>query len=221
MKRAHQRFQESYYDHCAYSFSPDERIRKVLEIIPEGSGRLLDIGCSDGSLSRHFLGKGYNVEGVDISGKAVRLARQKGIRARKADFTRRLPYPAGAFDAVFCGEVIEHILHPDVLLHEINRVLRPGGRLFLTTPNISSLRNAVLILFGRMPAYASRYNSPHIRDYNCADVGSLLAHAGFRDIIIAGDKIALPIGKGRAIHLPAFTAQWSDYLIASCTKQRG
>ncbi|HEY2748305.1 MAG TPA: class I SAM-dependent methyltransferase [Polyangia bacterium] len=88
------------------------------------SGRVLDIGCGTSPYRRH-LPPSASYVGID-------RARQPDARARAAVET--LPFADAAFDGVICTEVIEQSRRPWQALAEIARVLRPGGRLYLTAP---------------------------------------------------------------------------------------
>jgi SAM-dependent methyltransferase len=103
------------------------------------------------------------------------------------------PYPDASFSAVLCGEVIEHL--PDDPMHlmsEVNRILRLGGHLLLTTPNIASLRAIAAILQGHHPSLFPAYILParpgeesearHSREYAPREIGMLLRDAGFETL---------------------------------------
>ena len=93
------------------------------------------------------------------------------------------PFAVESFDLVLCAEVLEHLgLDPFHMLSEINRVLAPGGRLILTTPNIVSTRGTMKALFGYAPYFYSAFTlstDRHNREYTPAEVIELLGHAGF------------------------------------------
>jgi len=115
------------------------------------SGRILDIGCGDGSFSTRF--KEYcKVFGIDISQNAVDLAKKAGISAYKADIScQELPFDNEYFDIVYMGDVIEHLLDPDFAVCEVARVLRSNGVLVLSTPNLASWLNRLLLVVGLQP----------------------------------------------------------------------
>lgn len=103
--------------------------------------------------------------------------------------TDAFPYPDGYFTTVLCCELIEH-LHADPMhmMAEINRILKPGGRLVLTTPNIGSLRAIAAVLQGHHPGFFPAYLRPahgapqedrHNREYTPKEVRFLLNDAGF------------------------------------------
>ncbi len=100
----------------------------------------------------------------------------------------RFPYPDAYFATVLCCELIEHLpSDPMFLMSEVNRVLRPGGHLVLTTPNIASLRAISGILQGYHPGFFPAYILPnfsesdprHAREYAPREVQQLMWDAGF------------------------------------------
>jgi len=101
----------------------------------------------------------------------------------------RFPYPDSHFQTVLCCELIEHLFEdPMHMMSEINRVLKPGGHLVLTTPNIAALRGIAAILQGYHPGFFQAYIKPadsgfvdarHNREYTPAEVHKLLEASGF------------------------------------------
>ncbi|MBI3697841.1 MAG: methyltransferase domain-containing protein, partial [Acidobacteria bacterium] len=99
------------------------------------------------------------------------------------------PYPDGHFATVLCCELLEHLYDdPMHMMSEINRILRPGGTLVLTTPNLCSLRAVEAILLGYHPGFFHQYIRPsadgeaaprHSREYAPRDVQLLFEQAGF------------------------------------------
>jgi glycosyltransferase involved in cell wall biosynthesis/SAM-dependent methyltransferase len=99
------------------------------------------------------------------------------------------PYPDAHFDTVLCCELVEHLKEdPMHMMAEINRVLKPGGHLVLTTPNIASLRALSAILQGYHPGFFPAYIKPspdgvtdarHAREYTPKEAHMLLHYAGF------------------------------------------
>ncbi|KKR10650.1 MAG: SAM-dependent methyltransferase [Candidatus Woesebacteria bacterium GW2011_GWA1_39_21] len=119
-----------------------------------GHKNILDAGCGDGSLSKKIKDEtGAKVYGCDISKKGLELARKKGILTKVCDLDKRFPYRANSFDLLFSNQVIEHVLSPDHYLSECYRVLKNGGKLILTTPNLVAWYNRVLFLFGIYPIF--------------------------------------------------------------------
>ena len=101
--------------------------------------RLLDVGCGNGRFLDQMRQLGWKVAGIEPDGEAVSVAREKFdldvllgslVEARFAD---------GHFDAITMNHVIEHVSDPIELLKECRRVLKPGGKLVVVTPNINSM----------------------------------------------------------------------------------
>jgi SAM-dependent methyltransferase len=115
-----------------------ERRVRALEL-PAGA-RILDAPCGAGDLAAALRARGYDAWGADID---LSAAGRLGGSFRQADLTQRLPWPDGSFDAALSVEGIEHLENPYAHLRELHRVLRPGGTLILTTPNIGSARSRV------------------------------------------------------------------------------
>ena len=114
----------------------------ILEwVLAEPNARVVDIGCGYGALATTIA----NVTGVRVRALDVIRQRLTTVRDRPearghvdllvADAELGLPLKDGIADVVVATEVLEHLHHPERLLREAKRVLRPGGRLILTTPN--------------------------------------------------------------------------------------
>jgi 2-polyprenyl-3-methyl-5-hydroxy-6-metoxy-1,4-benzoquinol methylase len=108
-----------------------------------GGPDVLDVGCSQGIASILLAREGHRVIGIDREHEAIRAARERldqeeaQVRERvefRVGEGRAVGFADGSFDAVLLGEVLEHQLDPGRLLDEARRVLRPGGRIVITTP---------------------------------------------------------------------------------------
>lgn len=100
-------------------------------------GKLLDFGCGYGGLLQLLAGRFSEYWGVDIDPDKVAFTARldPAARTQRLDPDRPLPFDDGTFDTVIIVEVIEHVAQERPVLAELARVLRPGGRLFLTTPH--------------------------------------------------------------------------------------
>jgi len=110
--------------------------RAVELVSREPPGRALDVGAGDGTLTRRLLAAGHDVCALDrvIDEKLAATG-----RARAADLNQPLPFPDESFDIAVCLEVIEHLENPWFLVRELHRVVRPGGAVVISTPNLDSI----------------------------------------------------------------------------------
>ncbi len=162
----------------------ESRIKKLVRFLEdERPGRLLDIGCAGGELADLLAGFGWEVEGLEREKALVEAARGRGIKVQCADFDHgAFPWEPATFDAVVAGEVIEHIVDTDHLLCEVARVLRPGGILVITTPNLASFENRIRLLLGRYPMWMDCrvQGTGHLRYYTPPVLRCQLEQHGFR-----------------------------------------
>lgn len=123
-------------------------IQKELQI--PFAGKILDVGCGDGSLLFHLKNSNPKLElfGTDISKKGCQLASKQGIKVKVADSNYKIPFESSKFDFIIGHECIEHLWNTDKFLSECRRCLKKGGYLILATPNLTSWYSRILILFG-------------------------------------------------------------------------
>ena len=111
--------------------------------------KVLDLGCRDANLTRHFL-SGNQVVGADIDIKALQLAAERyGIEIRQVDLNNKLPFPDYSFDVLVLAETLEHLPYPQITLGEIKRVLNPGGVFMGNVPLDYHLGNRFRVLKGK------------------------------------------------------------------------
>jgi len=109
------------------------------------AGRILDIGCATGSLLAKLKERGWETVGVEISAPQVEYGRRKhGLDIRNIPLEEN-KFPADSFAVVLASHLIEHLNDPAAMVREVHRILAPGGRFFVTTPNITSFQ---ALLFG-------------------------------------------------------------------------
>ena len=142
----------------------------------------LDVGCGDGGLTAAL--DAAQLTAADVSDVALERAAARLPRARTVALEpdAPLPLPDGSFDLVLCTETIEHVRDLQLLLSEARRVLRPGGRLALTTPAHSRLTGLDVLVRGferRFPPL-----SPHLRFLTRRSLARLLHELGFEPGVV-------------------------------------
>jgi SAM-dependent methyltransferase len=136
---------------------------------------LLEIGCAYGFFLDEARTRFDRVVGIDVAASAVERARNElGVEAYAGAFLE-LPLESASFDVVCLWDTVEHLARPDLFLQKARRLLRPDGRLFLTTGDISSL-NARL----RGPNWRQIHPPSHLHYFSRDSIGRLLERTGFR-----------------------------------------
>lgn len=164
------------------------RKKKVLDMLsPQKNDIICDLGCGDGNLSKAIVKKVKEVHGLDISPTRVKRAKKNGIKAICSDacFT---PFESGFFDKVICTEVIEHVVDPEKLICEINRILKNNGIAVLTVPLMQKIEKTLLDVpkidleqmdYGKM---IRKYNitGAHLHSFSEQGIIKLLEETGYR-----------------------------------------
>lgn len=121
----------------------EARVRHLRRPDPkEGlSPRLLDIGSANGAFLLEMGAAGWQAQGLEPDAEAVRVARKAGLSVEQGLLTGTT-FPEGAFDAVTMSHVIEHLHDPHKTLRLCRRILRPGGVLWIATPNLLGTAHA-------------------------------------------------------------------------------
>ena len=110
---------------------------------PERPQAVLDVGAGQGALAQQLQKAGFAVSACDSAPENFRVP---GIECLGVDLAGALPYADSRFDAVIAVELTEHLLDHATFFSECARLLKPGGKLFLSTPNILSLKSRLRFL---------------------------------------------------------------------------
>lgn len=168
----------------------------ALDLMPpprRGATKLLELGASHCEIARILRSRGWEVHTADIQEICAAEALALGFPATRLDRNEALPYPDGAFPFMVMLEVIEHVARAEFALGEVARVLSPGGRLLLSTPNHAFYKSRIRMLKGRPLGMEEE----HLRFFVKRQLESLLGWKGFRII-----------GRNSSGHLPLMDGRW-------------
>jgi SAM-dependent methyltransferase len=160
--------------------------------------RVLDLGCGAAPGLRYFAARGIAAVGVDVAPAALHQARSllPSSRLICADLTAPLPLRDATVDLIILREVIEHLPAVVPVLAECRRLLRPGGALTLTTPNLWDARRPWLRVMGRV--WSGDADPTHVSLFDPPSLARALRAAGFPHSRVAtGFKPLLRLGGRR------------------------
>jgi SAM-dependent methyltransferase len=188
------------------SSGPDRarrQARMLAAILQDANGPavVLDVGCGDGAALAVAAAQNprHRFAGIDWSADALHQAMTKGLTTIRGTIETRLPIADSKADVVIMSELIEHLVDPDGALEEVRRVLRPGGALLLSTPNLAAWYNRGLLAAGVQPVFSEVslrgvFGRPgsvvagHLRLFTRRALTEFLTASGFRCVTVAGAR---------------------------------
>jgi 2-polyprenyl-3-methyl-5-hydroxy-6-metoxy-1,4-benzoquinol methylase len=185
------------------------RRRFLLEHVAAGE-RVLDVGCGEGVFAVELVRAGAQVVGIDVAEQPLSRARARNpeldLDLRLVDADGPWPLADASFDVVWAGETIEHVADTAAWLSEVRRVLRPGGRLLLSTPDHGWLRVLWLALSRR--AFEIHFDplADHLRFYTRPGLIRLIETFGFQEV--SARAAAGPPGARRLLLARALRSRW-------------
>src|SRR6188508_2675394 len=160
-----------------------DAVRRYLNALPSTT-RVLDAGCGEGVLVEEYAGR-LDIIGVDANYSSARVTHGS---------VTELPFPDASFDRALCLDVLEHLAYEEQprALAELFRVLRPGGELLVSVPNLAHLQSRIhFLLRGRLIRTASELKHPG--DRPASDYIALGRRAGFSLVARQGIFPTVPV----------------------------
>lgn len=160
-----------------------DAVRRWLDVLPPAT-RVLDAGCGEGVLVSEYAGR-LAIEGVDANYTSAHV---------RAGSVTALPYDEGSFDRALCLDVLEHLRYEDQqrALSELQRVLRRGGEVLVSVPNLAHLQSRVhFLLTGRLIRTAAE--AKHPGDRPAQEYITMAEHAGLVLVARTGIFPTVPV----------------------------
>jgi SAM-dependent methyltransferase len=165
-------------------FGATPRLVPFLLKLTRPGDQVLEVGCGGGLLAMALARAGRRVLATDVAAVILDIARERAAGIENIEFVKvdglELPAEADALDFAYSVEVLEH-LHPDDVpthLAELHRVLRPGGRCWILTPNAIGGQSAA----ERFGVDVEVDADVHLKEWRYAELDEMLARTGFRDV---------------------------------------
>jgi 2-polyprenyl-3-methyl-5-hydroxy-6-metoxy-1,4-benzoquinol methylase len=171
------------------------RIKKVLAFLRKYfpdlcSVSLLECGIAKGGLTDLLSKEGTECWGVDFNPRKI-----EGVHIIQADLNMGFPEFNRCFDVIFAGELMEHLFDDAKFIENCRRLLKPGGLLIITVPNLVFIVNRFRMLFGKMPLFA--YMPFHYHIYTKKTLKDLVEKSGFKILQFSSSHILFSTRRNR------------------------
>ena len=124
--------------------------REIADAVPKGIGRLLDVGCGEGLTALYLKEQGRCtwVGGIEVAAGPAKIAESRLDTVVVGNLeTIELPFEEGSIDTILCLDVLEHLVDPWLAVGRLSRLLRPGGTIIASVPNVRSLKVLLPLIF--------------------------------------------------------------------------
>ena len=178
---------KSHYENKSLNYGVSHtRLKRVLSLLDsQPNQRVLEIGCAAGRLGREFKKLGHYVAGIEISESAAQEAKKNLDEVYIFDIEDNWPAEISRekFDLIVLPEVLEHVFDPVYVLKKSSAILKPDGKIIITTPNFLAWTNRIRFLFGFFKyEKEGMFDFGHIRWFTYPYLKQVLAEAGFTTI---------------------------------------
>ncbi len=187
-----------------YGDSPDKKTNEIMRILKSkfNSGKLLDVGCSSGEFMHFARKNGFDTYGVELNRRTAEIAKANNPNVYNG-FLKDTDFQDGFFDIIFLGDIIEHVNSPDDFINECKRILRKGGMIVISTPNLDcfwSKSTFKLHKLFRIP-WSSVTPPYHLFQFSIKNLNTFMEIKGFnniREIFLKPPRLAYELG---SLHL--------------------
>jgi 2-polyprenyl-3-methyl-5-hydroxy-6-metoxy-1,4-benzoquinol methylase len=129
---------------------------EMLALLPQGSRKVLDMGCGSGILGRELIAKGIEVWGIEYDCDSAAAARKNIDRVLCGDAVEQLQnVPEKYFDCIYFNDILEHLTFPEEALKAAVSKLTPGGRIICSIPNVRHMTNLINLVIHKDWEYTS------------------------------------------------------------------
>jgi len=189
LKEIHEDVPPDFYDtsvknNLIQRYWHGRRFQEVAKLATKVNGTLLDVGCDGGTLTEKVAARARpeRVVGLDISAKslAYTITKRPQFDLIVGD-AEELPFPDSTFEAIFCSEVMEHLVSPEKMLSEVKRCLTPTGYAVVMVPAETKLFK-VLWFFWTKFGKGKVWDHAHVQDFGGRALDKIVGRAGFRVI---------------------------------------
>ncbi len=158
--------------------------------VPPGAS-VLDAGCGSGRTTASLRARGYRAFGIELAIEALRKTVAGKLPAALCAVDAPLPFRDSTFDAIYCAEVLEHLIDPAAAIRELRRVLRPGGRIVASVPYHGLVKNIAVALHGFETHFDPR--GQHVRFFTRKTFRRLFDDERLRTLSVKGIGRVWPI----------------------------
>ena len=167
-----------------FTLRPHTAIHKIITHIEKGK-KILDVGCAWGYLAKLLREKGCKVTGVEFdpvsAGKAKSYCEQVFVGDVESPGFLEKNLRESRFEAVIFSDILEHLTRPDQLVLKVRDFLVPGGRIYVSIPNVARFEHRFGLFFGRFDySDAGALSKGHLRFFTRDSALKMLQEAGYR-----------------------------------------
>ncbi len=190
---------EQAYSSKTADYFNGERRDIVDQLVVNIDAAILEIGCGDGATGAYAKthGKCGRYVGVEMSTAAASIAAKVLDQVIVANLEQDdIDFPKSAFDVLIASEVLEHLVDPWAVLHKIRPLMKPGARIFASSPNIAHSSTLAMLIDGRWDLEESgRMDRTHLRWFTPNSFASMFKSSGYE--VVSVGPIRPPSTKAR------------------------